>query len=136
MAVVLPYTLTAGQPENVTHLNANLNALRVGVDDAQALINTIEAKTDNYTLVTADAGKLITVNAASGKNMTVNAALDFTPGQYVYLCQLGAGQVTVVASSTTVNATPTLKLRTQYSCATLFCIAADTYVLSGDLAFT
>ena len=48
--------------------------------------------------------------------------------------QLGAGQVTVAESGATVEATPTLKLRAQYSAATLLCTGTDTYVLIGDLA--
>jgi hypothetical protein len=45
---------------------------------------------------------------------------------------LNTGQVTISASSVTINATPGLKLRTQYSAATLLCLATDTYVLIGD----
>jgi len=33
-----------------------------------------------------------------------------------------------------VNGTPGLKLRAQYSAATLLCVGADTYVLLGDLS--
>ena len=47
---------------------------------------------------------------------------------------MGAGQTTVVATGVTISATPTLKLRAQYSAATLICTASNTYVLAGDLA--
>jgi hypothetical protein len=67
-------------------------------------------------------------------NVTVDASLDLAVGESIDIAQLGAGQVTVVASGTTVNATPTLKLRTQYSAASLICTATDTYLLIGDLA--
>lgn len=99
-------------------------------DDAQ----TVQDKTADYALLTADAGKLITVTSATAKNITVNSSLDLTAGQRIDIAQLGTGQVTVVASGTTVYATPTLKLRAQYSAATLICISADTYLLVGDLA--
>ena len=46
---------------------------------------------------------------------------------------MGTGTVTVVASGTTVNGTPGLKLRAQYSAATLICTGTDTYLLVGDL---
>jgi hypothetical protein len=39
----------------------------------------------------------------------------------------------VVADNATVNGTPGLKLRARYSAATLLCVAADSYVLLGDL---
>jgi hypothetical protein len=51
------------------------------------------------------------------------------------MVQIGAGQVTVVGGSgVTVNATPGLKFRAQYSAATAIKIAADSWVLVGDLA--
>ena len=99
-------------------------------DDAQ----DVENKVASYVLLTADAGKLITVTSGSATNVTVNGSLDLALGQRIDLAQLGAGQVTVVASGTTVYSTPTLKLRAQYSAATLICIGTDTYLLVGDLA--
>jgi hypothetical protein len=47
---------------------------------------------------------------------------------------LGAGQVTVAASGTTVNATPGLKLRAQYSAASLIVTGTNTFLLVGDLS--
>ena len=54
-------------------------------------------------------------------------------GARIDLLQVGAGQVTV-GGTATINGTPTLKLRTQYSAATLICVASNSYVLVGDLA--
>jgi hypothetical protein len=95
---------------------------------------TIENKTASYTLVTADAGKLITMTVAAANNLTVDGSLNLSVGQRIDIAQMAAGQTTVVASGTTVVATPTLKLRAQYSAASLICTAADTYLLVGDLA--
>lgn len=94
---------------------------------------TIDAKTANYTLVTADAGKVITMDSSSALTLTVNGSLDLSIGQRIDILQLGVGQVTVSASSATVNATPGLKLRDRYSGASLLCTGVDTYVLAGDL---
>lgn len=95
---------------------------------------TIDTKSDSYTLLTADAGKLIAMNKSTAQTVTVNSTLDLAVGQKIDILQTGAGQVTVSGSSATVNGTPGLKLRAQYSAATLLCTAADTYVLIGDLA--
>jgi hypothetical protein len=92
-----------------------------------------ENKTASYTALTADAGKLITMTVGSANDFTVDASLDLSVGQRIDIAQLGAGQTTVVASGTTVNGTPGLKLRAQYSVATLLCTAADVYLLLGDL---
>jgi hypothetical protein len=46
----------------------------------------------------------------------------------------GAGNVTIAqGSGATVTGTPGLKLRASSSAATIFCIAANQYVVIGDL---
>jgi hypothetical protein len=94
---------------------------------------TVDDKTAAYTLLTADAGKLVTVSSSSNLDITVNGSLDLSVGQRIDLLRLGTGEVTVVADNATVNGTPGLKLRARYSAATLLCVAADSYVLLGDL---
>jgi hypothetical protein len=95
---------------------------------------TIDTKSDSYTLLTADAGKLIAMNKSTAQTVTVNGTLDLAVGQKIDILQTGAGQVTVSGSGATVNGTPGLKFRAQYSAATLLCTAADTYILIGDLS--
>ena len=73
------------------------------------------------------------MTVGSANNVTVDASLDLAVGQRIDIAQLGAGQTTVVASGTTVNATPGLNFRAQYSAATLICTGTDTYLLVGDL---
>lgn len=94
---------------------------------------TILTKTDSYTLATADVGDLITLESASDKTITVNSSLNLSAGQRIDILRLGAGEVTVVAVSTTLNSTPGLKLRARYSSASLICISTNNYVLLGDL---
>ena len=95
---------------------------------------TIDNKTDSYTLVTADAGKVITMAKATAQTVTINGSLDLSVGQRIDVVQTGAGQVTFSASSATVNGTPGLKTRAQYSAATVLCTGTDTYIVIGDLA--
>ena len=96
---------------------------------------TINAQTGTtYTVVAGDVGKLVTLTNAAAIALTVPAGLGLTSGQRIDLAQLGAGQVTVSGSGATVNSTPTAKLRTQYSAATLICTATNVYLLVGDLA--
>jgi hypothetical protein len=96
---------------------------------------TINAQTGTtYTLVAGDVGKLVTLTNAAAIALTVPAGLGLASGQRIDLAQLGAGQVTVSGSGATVNSTPTAKLRTQYSAATLICTATNVYLLVGDLA--
>lgn len=94
----------------------------------------INAKTDNYTLIASDAGKLITMTASTNKTITVPNGV-FTVGQQIAIAGLGTGVVTIDSDGTSViYATPGTLLRTQYSTAALVCIATNTFLLLGDLA--
>jgi hypothetical protein len=67
-------------------------------------------------------------------NFTVDSSTGFSVGQRVDIVNIGTGDVSVVqGSGATVNGTPGLKLRDQWSAATIFCRASNTYVVIGDL---
>ena len=100
---------------------------------------TLNAQTGTtYTLVLADAHKLVTQSNASGITTTVppNTDVAFEIGDQVNLLQLGAGQVTVAAGSgvTIRSQGSKLKLNGQYSTATLVKIGTDEWVLLGNTA--
>ena len=95
------------------------------------------AQTASYTLVLADKAKLVEMNVASANNVTVppNSSVALPVGSKIDILQVGAGQTTIVAGAgVTVNATPGLKLRAQWSSATLIKRATDTWVLVGDIS--
>jgi len=96
---------------------------------------TTNAQTVSYTLVLADDGKIIECSSSSALTLTVTANNDvaFPIGTQIMLIQAGSGQLTVAgAGGVTVNATPGLKLRTQWSAATLLKRATNTWLLTGD----
>jgi hypothetical protein len=100
----------------------------------KSTINTQTGTT--YTLVLADAGKLVTLSNASGITLTVptNASVAFATGTRIDLLQLGAGQVTVSGAGVTFTSKGgALKITGQYSAATLLKTATDTWVLIGDI---
>jgi len=79
---------------------------------------------------------LVECNSSSAFTITIpaNSTTAYPIGTSIDLLQVGTGQVTVAgAAGVTLNGTPGLKLRTQYSSATLFKRAADTWVIMGDL---
>ena len=89
-----------------------------------------------YTLALADLAKLVTLSNAGAITLTVplNSSIAFAIGDRIDLLQKGAGQVTIVgAGGVTVNATPGLKLRAQWSSATLIKLDTNSWVLLGDL---
>ena len=97
-------------------------------------MNTPTFTTNNYQLVAGDLGKmLLTTNGATAGTVTVGTSLGFVAGQSIDLLATGTGQITVSAGGATLVGTPGLKLRTQYSSATLFCIGTNSFVLIGDL---
>jgi hypothetical protein len=87
----------------------------------------------SYTLVIGDKDKLVQASNASAIAITVPAST-FSANDQISIAQTGAGQVTVAgAGGVTVNGTPGLKLRAQYSAATIICTASNTFLIIGDL---
>jgi hypothetical protein len=92
---------------------------------------TINQQTASYTAALADASKLVEISNSSAVTFSIPI------GTQISVLQTGAGQVTIAAvtsGTTTVNATPGLKLRAQWSAATLIKRAANLWVVTGDLA--
>ena len=93
----------------------------------------IQAKTASYTLVAADNGKVITMNVASANTLTVPASLDV--GFNCTVIQLGAGQTTSTASSTTLNSYQGyLKISGQHGSASIVSYASNVYNVAGSLS--
>lgn len=85
-------------------------------------------------LVNGDKGKIVTFNSSSNVTVYVNTSTNLVAGERIDILNLGSGIVSISASGVTVNATPGLKLRAQYSGGSLICMANNSsYVLIGDL---
>jgi hypothetical protein len=98
-------------------------------------VSTPTFTTNNYQLLSTDVGKmLLTTNGSTAGTVTVGTSLSFAVGQSVDLMATGTGQISFLAGGATLAGTPGLKLRTQYSAATLYCIATNSFVLIGDLS--
>jgi hypothetical protein len=109
----------------------------IGTGNVQLSDLATSAQTASYTLVLADKGKLVEMSNASANNLTVplNATVAYPVGTQINVLQTGTGQTTIVATGgVTINATPGLKLRTQWSSATLIKRGTDTWVAVGDLS--
>ena len=100
-------------------------------------LTPIVQKTASYTLSSlTERDDLIEMGSSSALTLTIptNATIAYPVGTSIDVLQTGTGQVTIAgASGVTVNATPGLKLRTQWSSATLFKRAENTWVVYGDL---
>jgi len=101
---------------------------------ARAGFNSIlNEQTASYTLQATDLAKLVTIDSASEINITVPNIL--SDGDRIDILRKHAtGGVTFVGGSgVNVYGTPGLKLRAQWSGATLVKLAANTWVAMGDL---
>lgn len=106
-------------------------------EGTSGLVRTNARSGATYTLAVADLGALLELNHTSAITATVpnDSTVFFPVGTQIDLLQTGAGQVTLAAASgVTINSAIGLKLRTQWSSATLIKRAANTWVLIGDLS--
>lgn len=99
---------------------------------------TVNAQTGTtYTLALTDNNKLVTLSNTSAITLTVptNGTVAFPVGAQINLAAINTGVVTVAgAGGVTVNATPGLNLRAQYSSAVLIQLSTDNWLLAGDLS--
>jgi hypothetical protein len=101
-----------------------------------ALLLTPAPVSGTYPVVLSDAGKMIEMSSGIFQIPT-DASVNFPIGTQITVLQTTSSQITiqpVTAGTTTVNGTPGLKLRTQWSSATLVKRAANLWVAIGDLS--
>ncbi len=136
-----------GAPNALNTLNELAAALGDDANFASTVTTSLATKVDSYTPITQKTASytlstldhrddLIEMGSASALTLTIplNSSIAYPVGTSLDILQTGAGQVTIAgAAGVTVNATPGLKLRTQWSSATLFKRAENTWVVYGDL---
>lgn len=97
----------------------------------------ISNKTESYTLSSlSERDTMIELSSSSAVTLTIPAdsTVNFPIGTTLDILQTGTGEVTVAgAGGVTVNSTPGLKLRTQWSSATLMKRSANSWLVFGDL---
>jgi hypothetical protein len=96
-----------------------------------------ESKATTYLLTLTDDGKIIEMSGGGFLQIPTDASVNFPIGTQITVLQTTATQATiqaVTAGTTTVNGTPGLKLRTQWSSATLIKRGVNLWVAIGDLS--
>jgi len=141
-AIALSKLATGALPSAITVASANLvDATIVAADLADAAVTspklaapTLTSKTDSFTLALVDANCTMQCNKATSMTLTVpTSSIAFANGAVVTVVNYGAGQVTVVGDTgVTVRSANGLKLRVQYSAASLIKISNTEWVLTGD----
>lgn len=116
---------------------AAITGLDTALTSYASKYTAINARTASYTLVLTDDGKLVEMGVGSANTLTVplNSSVAFPIGTAIIVLQTGSGQTTIAgAVGVTVNGTPGLKLRTQWSSVTLIKRATDAWIAMGDLS--
>jgi hypothetical protein len=100
----------------------------------------ISNQTANYTLQLTDIGKMITQTVSAANKVTVppDSSVAFPIGTKIMVNQYGLGQVSIANGIGVVINSPdgALRLRVQYGMGTLIKIAANTWILNGDISNT
>ena len=102
------------------------------------LTQEFNAQVSSYVLALSDKNKMIDMSSTSAMTLSVPTnATPFPIGTQIHILQANTGQVTVqplISGTTTINATNGgLKLRAQWSSATLIKRSTESWVLIGDL---
>jgi len=127
-------------PQNATAVGTNASGQFV---DATSFIWSIPEQINNtssvnYTLQLSDAGKLVSFNTTGNVTITVptQIAVPFQVGQRIDLLAFGTSFVVIQGDTgVTVNSSYGLKLRTQFSPASLIYMGSNIWVLMGDTTF-
>ena len=120
-----------GQADGVATLDANT---LVPIAQVPGYVSVNAQTGTTYTLVLADAGKLVTCENAAAVAVTIplNASVALAVGSVIAVAQLGAGAVTVTGSAgVTVNGADagSLAVSGQYGMVSLAKIGADAWLV-------
>jgi hypothetical protein len=135
-SVVAGTALTGGGTGGDVTLNVDLAATTAAAGIASFVTDATTART---LTTAADEGKTLQFTSASATVLTVDASSDFTVGSRVDIIADGAGELTVTADGATIKAAEisttsgSFTIGTQYSAATLLCVATDEYRLIGNI---
>ncbi len=126
-----------GNVDNTSDANKPVSTATQTALDAKAnSLVTIDPETASYTLILTNQDQMVEMNVGSANTLTVpaNSSVAFPIGTRIHVVQTGSGQTTITpAGGVTVNGTPGLKTRAQWSAVTLVKRATDTWVAFGDL---
>jgi hypothetical protein len=129
-------TVTSAMIADSTIVDGDISAT---ANIAQGKIADIltNAQGASYTLVLADKNKIVEMNVGSANDLTVppNSSVAFPIGSQIQVLQTGAGKTRILAGAgVTVNATPGIFMRAQWSAVTLLKRGTDSWVATGDLS--
>ena len=126
-------TINGGTVASATLSNPTLTGTITGLPTQDLTVTTSSGST--FTPTSANNGGCVLLSSGSSNTITLPAdSTSFNVGGSILFIRTGAGLPTFAAGSgATVNATPGLSIRAQYSVATAIKTAANTWIVTGDL---
>lgn len=122
----------------IGYLDGVTSSIQTQIDSKANKLIQFNLKTEQYIIELSDNNKIVEINSASATNLGIpEDESAFPVGFSVTISQTGAGQITVFQYGTpnvTINGTPGLKLREQWSTATLVKRDSTHWHLFGDLS--
>ena len=109
--------------------HSSMKGAIIGSLENDTIIKSLSA---SYTVIPEDINKIIEMS--NGGTVTITDSTSFPIGCSIDILQTGSSQVTIAGNGFTPNATPGLKLRAQWSSATLLKRGLNSWVILGDLA--
>ena len=100
-------------------------------------LSVIPAKTNAYTIASGDESDLIQASGTFTISIPTDSTFSFATGTQINIINIGTGVITLAAANpgtTTVNGTPGLKTRAQWSLITAIKLSTNNWVIVGDLA--
>jgi hypothetical protein len=132
VSTVVDFSSVNYDPFKVGSLDTE-NITVTGVSDIRIPSNQ---KTSSYVLILSDVGKMVEMGVATANTLTVppDSTTNFPIGSQIVVVQTSVGQTTLTpGSGVSLNGTPGLKLRAQWSSASLIKRAANSWIAFGDL---
>ena len=122
-----------GNVDNTSDANKPVStATQTALDNKMDKVVSITSHGNSYTILTSDLNKMIEMS--NGGIITISDSALFPVGFTVDILQTGSSQVTIAGNGFTPNGTPGLKLRAQWSSATIIKRALNSWVVVGDLS--
>jgi hypothetical protein len=119
----------------IGYLDGVTSAIQTQINAKADKLISFNQQSSSYTLALSDKDKMIEMSGGGTLTVPAESSVSFPNGSVIEVSQTGSSQVTIAADSgVTINYTPGLKLRTQWSSATLLKRGTDLWLLSGDLS--
>jgi len=118
----------------IGYLDGVTSAIQTQIDSKSTSLIQFNQQSSSYTLQLSDKDKIVEMSGGGTITIPAEATLNLPVGFSVEILQTGSSQVTIAGSGFTPNATPGLKLRAQWSSASLVKRGSDLWIVSGDLS--